>query len=80
MEDNPKISLVIPAFNEAAYLPRLLDTVDVARNRYRCGASLIEVVVADNASTDETPQIAAHLIALHAVSTRMKLVPTSEVL
>jgi len=56
--DQPKISLVIPAFNEAAYLPRLLDTVDVARNRYRCGASLIEVIVADNASTDETPQIA----------------------
>ncbi len=59
MEGNPKISLVIPAFNEAAHLPRLLDTVDVARNRYRCGASLIEVIVADNASTDETPQIAA---------------------
>lgn len=56
--DHPKISLVIPAFNEAAYLPRLLDTVDIARNRYRCGASLIEVIVADNASTDETPQIA----------------------
>ena len=54
----PKISLVIPAFNEAAYLPRLLDTVDVARNRYRHGANRIEVIVADNASTDETPQIA----------------------
>jgi len=59
MEDNPTISLVIPAFNEAAYLPRLLDTLDVARSRYRYGANQIEVIVADNASTDQTPQIAA---------------------
>ena len=51
------ISLVIPAFNEAAYLPRLLDTVDDARERYRYGADRIEVIVADNSSTDETPQI-----------------------
>jgi glycosyltransferase involved in cell wall biosynthesis len=55
----PKISLMIPAFNEASYLPRLLDSVDVARNRYRLGASKIEIIVADNASTDETSQIAA---------------------
>jgi glycosyltransferase involved in cell wall biosynthesis len=58
MDDAPDISLVIPAFNEAAYLPRLLDTVDVARNGYRHGAERIEVILADNASTDETPQIA----------------------
>jgi glycosyltransferase involved in cell wall biosynthesis len=58
-DDQPDISLVIPAFNEAAYLPRLLDTVDVARNQYRRGADRIEVIVADNASTDETPHIAA---------------------
>jgi glycosyltransferase involved in cell wall biosynthesis len=56
--DHPKISLVIPAFNEAACLPRLLDTVDIARNQYRHGANKVEVIVADNASTDETPQIA----------------------
>ena len=55
----PKISLVIPAWNEAAYLPRLLDTVDAARKLYRHGSDRIEVIVADNESTDETPQIAA---------------------
>jgi glycosyltransferase involved in cell wall biosynthesis len=55
----PDISLVIPAWNEAACLPRLLDTVAVARGRYRRGADNIEVIVADNSSTDETPQIAA---------------------
>ena len=55
----PKISLVIPAWNEAACLPRLLDTVDAARKLYRHGSDRIEVIVADNESTDETPQIAA---------------------
>ena len=58
MTSPPHISLVIPAFNEAAYLPRLLDTVDAARQRYRHGGNLIEVIVADNDSTDDTPEIA----------------------
>lgn len=40
--DRPAVSLVIPAFNEAAYLPRLLDSVEVARSLYRCGADQIE--------------------------------------
>ncbi len=52
------ISLIIPARNEAALLPRLLDTVDVARQRYRGGADAIEVILADNVSTDRTASIA----------------------
>ena len=36
----PKISLVIPAWNEAACLPRLLDTVDAARSCRRYGSSV----------------------------------------
>ena len=54
----PEISIVIPAYNEANYLPRLLDTVDVARDRYRGGRDAIEVIVADNSSTDNTAEIA----------------------
>ena len=54
----PRYSLIIPAYNEEAYLPRLLDTVDRARERYRAGAGAIEVIVADNASTDGTARIA----------------------
>jgi glycosyltransferase involved in cell wall biosynthesis len=54
----PRFSLVIPAYNEEAYLPRLLESVALARERYRGGASAIEVVVADNASTDATARIA----------------------
>ena len=51
-------SLIIPAHNEESYLPTLLDTVDVARAQYVGGADAIEVVVADNASTDRTAEIA----------------------
>ncbi len=54
----PRISLVIPAYNEAKLLPRLLDTVDVARERFRHGADAVEVIVADNLSTDATAAIA----------------------
>lgn len=58
-ERGPDISLVIPAWNEEALLPRLLDTVDEARARYRGGASAVEVIVADNSSTDRTADIAS---------------------
>jgi glycosyltransferase involved in cell wall biosynthesis len=54
----PSISLVIPAYNESQLLPRLLDTVDAARARFVGGSDAIEVIVADNASTDETAAIA----------------------
>jgi glycosyltransferase involved in cell wall biosynthesis len=55
----PRISLVVPAYNEEHYLPRLLDTVDAARARFGGGADAIEVIVADNGSTDRTAAIAA---------------------
>ena len=49
------ISLVIPAYNEARLLPRLLDSVDAAKLRYGKG---VQVIVADNASTDATTTLA----------------------
>lgn len=55
----PRLSLVIPAYNESVLLPRLLDTVDAARQRFARGADAIEVIVADNGSTDDTAAIAA---------------------
>ena len=54
----PRISLIVPAFNEEAYLPRLLDSVRVARASYRDGPDAIEIIVADNQSTDRTAEIA----------------------
>ena len=55
---NPRFSLIIPAYNEEAYLPHLLDTVNAARQRYAGGADAIEVIVADNTSTDATARVA----------------------
>lgn len=51
--------MVIPARNEEKLLPRLLDTVDAARMHYRRGPESVEVVVADNASSDATAALAA---------------------
>lgn len=59
--DPPRLSLVIPAWNEAARLPELLRSVAVAEARWRerCGpAASVECIVADNASTDATAAIA----------------------
>jgi len=58
IQNTPIFSLVIPAYNESNYLPRLLDTVDVARVSYHRGPSAIEVIVADNNSRDDTAKIA----------------------
>jgi len=50
--------LIIPAHNETELLPRLLDTVDEARARFAAGCDAVEVIVADNASTDGTGDLA----------------------
>lgn len=52
------ISLVIPAYNEEELLPLLLDSVDEALARFVHGPSAIEVIVADNCSSDRTAAIA----------------------
>jgi len=54
----PRLSLVIPAFNEERYLPRLLESVEVARAAYTRGRDQVEVIVADNCSTDRTARVA----------------------
>lgn len=54
-----KFSIVIPAYNEEQYLPRLLESIEVASSNYSGGSSEIEVLVADNDSNDRTAEIAA---------------------
>jgi len=54
-------SVVIPAYNEAELLPRLLRTLREARQNYTGGADQIELIVADNASTDATAALAEQL-------------------
>jgi glycosyltransferase involved in cell wall biosynthesis len=55
----PDNSRVIPAWNEAERLPRLLASVAVARAAYGGGPDAVEVIVADNGSTDATAELAA---------------------
>lgn len=55
----PRFSVIVPAFNEAAFLPRLLRSVDVARRRHAGGVQEIEIIVVDNGCTDDTAAIAA---------------------
>lgn len=57
-EPCPRISLVVPAHDEERWLPRLLDSVDRAREAYGQGDQAVEVIVADNASTDGTHDVA----------------------
>src|SRR5437588_5727279 len=53
-----KFSVIIPAHNEEKYLPRLLKSIELARSNYSGGADEIEVIVANNQSTDRTAEVA----------------------
>jgi glycosyltransferase involved in cell wall biosynthesis len=54
------MSIIIPAFNEADYLPRYLPTVQAALSYWEQRARQRgEIIVVDNASTDATAEIAA---------------------
>jgi glycosyltransferase involved in cell wall biosynthesis len=54
-----RFSVIIPAYNEEHYLPRLLDSIEVARANFPDGQDQIEVIVGDNDSTDGTAAVAA---------------------
>ena len=51
-----RFSIIIPAYNEARLLPRLLDSIKIAADHY--GRENIEVIVADNLSDDQTREVA----------------------
>lgn len=52
------LSLIVPAYNEQDYLPPLLNSVKIAMRHYNSENSCIEVIVADNCSTDKTAEVA----------------------
>ncbi len=54
----PPVTVVVPAFNEAAVIARCLTAV--GRSRYR---RLVEIIVVDDGSTDETAEIVASMAA-----------------
>lgn len=53
-----RFSVIIPAYNEEQYLPRLLDSIAAAKANYSGGPDAIEVIVADNCSSDRTAEVA----------------------
>ena len=57
----PKLSLVIPCYNEAANLPLLVERCGVVFQ----GRDDVEVVLVDNGSTDDSPAILAELLQDH---------------
>ena len=56
------ISVIIPAFNEARYLPGTLESILRASEHLRSKAEVdVEVIVVDNNSTDETATVAGDM-------------------
>jgi len=54
-----KLSIIIPAFNEAAYIGATLDSLEAAAAHLRAQSGAeVDVVVVDNNSTDDTAAIA----------------------
>lgn len=55
----PLLSICIPTYNRAAYLPTCLDSI-ISQLKDTTLQKQVEVVIADNASTDETTTIVKH--------------------
>ena len=57
--DMPSLSVIIPAFNEAGYLPETLNRLEAAVRHLKITAdTVVEIIVVDNASTDGTAELA----------------------
>jgi glycosyltransferase involved in cell wall biosynthesis len=56
MTDKVKISVVIPTRSRATYLKGCLQSVLIAAGKAECP---VEIIVADNASSDETRSVVA---------------------
>ena len=54
MSSPPLLSVIVPTFNRSPLLARLLETVEVAWHRSELCESELEILVYDNASTDDT--------------------------
>jgi glycosyltransferase involved in cell wall biosynthesis len=67
----PRLSLVIPCYNEAANLPLL---VDRCREVFR-GRDDVEVVLVDNGSTDASPDVLPGLLAQQSLVRSIRVEP-----
>lgn len=55
--EKPRISLIIPAYNEEKFIDKCLESVERAKEHYG-KPSLIETIVVNNCSTDNTEKVA----------------------
>ena len=69
MSANPKVSFVVPAYNEEALLPACLAAIRAEIARSGCEA---EILVVDNASTDRTAEVAGAVPGVVVVSEPVK--------
>lgn len=58
IKNNPLVSICIPAYNRSQKLEKAINTL--LSSTYRN----LEIIISDNASTDETPRVCAELMAL----------------
>lgn len=58
--DRPPVDIIIPAYNEADNIARLLRSIDVAARRY---GGPVHVIVSNDGSVDDTAELAAAEIA-----------------
>ena len=58
--DRPMVDVIVPAYNEAANIARLLRSIDAAAGRY---GGPVRVLVSDDGSTDDTAQISRNEFA-----------------
>jgi dolichyl-phosphate beta-glucosyltransferase len=67
------LSVVVPAYNEAGRLPILFDVLEAEADRQArlAGLDLVEVVVVDDGSIDETPHL---LEAREALDSRLRVI------
>jgi glycosyltransferase involved in cell wall biosynthesis len=55
----PSLSVIIPAFNEAEYIPETLLRLAAAEQLFRSVSdAAVQIIVVDNGSTDRTPELA----------------------
>jgi len=67
LNSNPKISIVIPVFNEAENLPPLLKSINSA-----CSSLSMEIIIIDDGSTDETLKVSKKLCSEYSV---LRIIP-----
>ena len=60
----PRFSVIVPAYNEEKYLEATLDSINKAASNFdQTNGGSIEIIVVDNASTDQTALVAHKLRA-----------------